>query len=169
MKNFIKFGVYAAVAGMFFSLLSYVTGINRAEWFYYIGFITLLIPIYFISMAIKTKRDQELKGFISYGKAFNEGLLVTLVNGLISTAYSAVYFFLIDPSFIDFQKQKMINQWEEQGMDDAQIEQMLEYSSWSLNPTAYTIISFFVVLFTGVIISLIVAAVMKKPDPEEIS
>ncbi len=169
MKNFIKYGLFAALAAIFFSLITYVTGLNRQEWFSYVGFISILIPIYFISTGIKVKRDRELQGFISYGKAFNEGMIISFIQSLIYSAYSYVYFLFIDPGIIDFQKQKTIEKWQEQGMDEAQIEKMLGFSEMWMNPTAFTITSFFVTILVGIVISLIAAAILKKINPEEIS
>lgn len=169
MKNYIKYGLYSALAAIFFSLLTYVTGVYKADWFQWAGLISILIPIYFISAGIKDLRTNQLNSYISYGKAFGEGLRITLISNIIFTIYNYFYVSVINTAFFEFQKQKTYEKFQEQGMDEEQIEKMMKMSEMWMNPTASSLFVFLAFMFLGVVICLIAAAILKKDNPEEIS
>jgi hypothetical protein len=63
---------------------------------------------------------------------------------------------------MDIQRQKM----EEQGMDDAQIDQAMAMAEKFSGPGMILVSSIFFMLFVGFILSLIISAVMKNERNE---
>lgn len=169
MKSYIKFGLISSVLGMIWVLMMYITEIERMDSYKYIAYISFLIPVICLYLGIKERRDKELNGFISYGVAFNSGLLQTLVSAGISTVFSFFYFRYINPGIIDFQIEKTIEKMQSQGMDEAQLEKTMEMLPVWMNPTAFTIFGFFAALIAGLVVTLIVSAILKNQDPNEIS
>ena len=55
-----------------------------------------------------------------------------------------------------------IVKWEEAGMTEEQIEQVLSFSKKIFQPGMVSFMSLFFGLFTGVIIGLIISAIQKK-------
>ncbi len=118
--------------------------------------------IAFMVMAVKKHRDEDLGGFITFGRAFGVGFLVTLVISAITAVWVYFYFGFIDP---DMATAIMENSLAQQGIeDDAMIDQMKFWFS----PGAMAIYGLIGSLFFGAILSLIVAAVMKKNAPGHI-
>jgi hypothetical protein len=169
MKIFLKYGLLYALGAILWTMITYVTGMDRMKSFNVIGLLSMVIPITCIYLGIKEKRDTELKGFISYGTAFNLGLSITAVATSIYAVFSFFYFKFINPGIIDFQKNLQYERLQERGMDELQIEKSLSFSEPFMSVTGFTITGFIVTFLIGIIISLIIAAILKKPDPEEIS
>lgn len=120
------------------------------------------IMIAFMVMAVKKHRDEDLGGFITFGRAFGVGFLVTLVLSVITAVWVYVYFGFVDP---DMATTIMENSLAQQGIeDDAMIDQMKFWFS----PGAMAIYGLLGSLFFGAILSLIIAAVMKKNAPGHI-
>ncbi len=120
------------------------------------------IMIAFMVMAIKKHRDEDLGGFITFGRAFGVAFLVTLVVSVITAVWTYVYFGFIDT---EMAIAIMENSLAQQGIeDDAMIDQMQFWFS----PGAMAIYAMVGSLLFGAIISLIVAAVMKKNPPGHI-
>lgn len=120
------------------------------------------VMIYFMVMAVKKHRDEDLNGFITFGRAFGVAFLVTLVISAITAVWAYVYFGFIDP---DMATTLMENSLEQQGIDD---EAMIDSMKMWFSPGAMAIYGLLASLFFGAIISLIVAAVMKKNPPGHI-
>lgn len=120
------------------------------------------IMIAFMVMAVKKHRDEDLGGFVTFGRAFGVAFLVTLVISVITAVWVYIYFGFVDP---DMAAAIMENSLAQQGIeDDAMIDQMKFWFS----PVAMAIYGLLGSLFFGAILSLIVAAVMKKNPPGHI-
>jgi hypothetical protein len=66
---------------------------------------------------------------------------------------------------IDIIKDKQLEQFEEQGMDDAQIDQAMSMSETFMTPEVMFQIALVATVFFGFIISLVVSAITKNADP----
>jgi len=169
MKIYLKYGLYYALGSILWALISYVLGIERMENGNLITLISIVIPISCIYLGIKEKRDKENNGFITYSKAFNLGLSITAVAIVISTVFTYFHIKYINTGLIEFVKNKQYIKMQEQGMDELAIEQGLSFSEPFMTPIGFTLTSFVMSFLVGIIISLIVAAILKRPDPQEIS
>ena len=117
-------------------------------------------------LAIKAYRDAN-GGFVTFGKAFTVGILTMLVVAAITLVWSYVYFALIEPDLLegiqDAAKEQMIDQ---RGMSEEDADQAMGMMSWMWNPVMMSVMAALGTVFAGLIISLIVAAIMKKNPPE---
>ena len=106
---------------------------------------------------------------MKFSDIFKHGLIICLVGGIIYSAYSIVYIQVIDPTFMDYIMEKQVTKMQEMGMDDDAIEKAMKGSASMQSPFWMFTFSLLGSLFAGAIISLIMAAILKKPNPEEIS
>src|SRR4051812_46571629 len=60
--------------------------------------INYLLLILFTVIGIKNYRDQDLGGYITYGKSLGTGILISVFGGIITGAFTIVLFTMIDPS-----------------------------------------------------------------------
>lgn len=169
MKIYLKYGLLNALASILWMLLSYVLGLDAMEKGDMIKFASIVIPITCIYLGIKEKRDKENQGFISYAKAFNLGLAITAVGTIVSTIFFYFHVSFINPGMIEFAKSKQLQQLQERGMSDQEIEQALSISDRFMTPVMFTFFGLLASFIIGLILSLIIAAVLKKEDPQEIS
>lgn len=114
-------------------------------------------------MVVKKYRDENLGGFINFGKGFKAGFQLQLVIALITLVWSFLFFTLIEPNLIqeilDMSREQMM---ENQSMSEAEADQALNMMKWMFSPVAMSIIAGVSSFVTGLIIALIVASVMKK-------
>lgn len=119
-------------------------------------------------MVIKEYKNTIGGGYIQFNTAFRESFVVVTVNAIIAAIFSLIYMQYIDPTFMDFIMQKQVNKMQEMGMGEEQIQKMLDQSAKWQTPGMmfmWTLIGAFVI---GVLVALIMAAILKKPNPEEI-
>lgn len=165
MKPFLKYGLIVAATGILLSLITYLLGLDKTDAGQYIGWINVPIMIVAMVFAIKEKRDKELGGYIEFGKAFSTATLVVLISTAITAIYTYIYVTVINPSFIEYTLQKEITKMEESGKSQSEIDMALPYIEKFMTPTMMSVFMFFGGLVMGIIVALIVAAIMKKPNP----
>jgi hypothetical protein len=115
-----------------------------------------------MTMAIKSHRDEDLGGYISYGKSVGTGILISVFGGAIVGVFSIVLFTLIDPAMteriLDTARQQMI----ENGLPDDQVEQAVEISRQFLTPIWLFVFGLVGSAVVGLILSLIVSVFTKR-------
>ncbi len=122
------------------------------------------ISVYFI-IASHNLFKANNGGFMTYGQGLGIGVIYALVSSAIGAVYSGLYIMLVDDGSVQFQKQQVEEQWAEQGLNQAQIEQAREIFEMFSGPVATIVLGILAGVFFGFILSLIISAVTKKTDP----
>ncbi|MBV6654744.1 MAG: DUF4199 domain-containing protein [Mameliella sp.] len=116
-----------------------------------------------IFLAVRQHRDQELGGYISFGRSFYVGFIATLLIMVVTTIWGFVFFSFVEPDLIDtmmeMSREQMI---EQQGLSESDADQAMGMMGWMMNPVGLSVIGGFATLFTGSIFSLIIGAIMKR-------
>ena len=163
-----KYGLIGGLVLVVLSLVYNVTGIID-----YTGQSSNMIPnilnwgtmIAVIVLAIKHHRDNELGGFIKFGRCFGLGTLTSLIMGLISGIFGLIYFNVIDPGLVDEIMSQMEERFAEQGMDENAIEMALSWTRSMFSPVGIFLMGALGTTILGMIFSLIIGAIMKKDPP----
>ncbi|GGM76373.1 hypothetical protein GCM10010967_04990 [Dyadobacter beijingensis] len=157
----LKYGVLAAVVTMIYSTILYVTGLGQNKTLASLSYVFMLVGIVWAMREFREKNG----GFMSYGEGLGLGSLTSAVLGLLSSAFTMFYIQFIDNDLLAAGIDQMREDLERKGMDDAQIEQAIEVSQKFMSPGIMfvTVILGYVVM--GFIVSLIIAAIMRKEKP----
>ncbi|MCO6479165.1 MAG: DUF4199 domain-containing protein [Phaeodactylibacter sp.] len=166
-----RYGLLAALILVVLGLVAHLTGMvdmtnqgGSSNWI--INILNWGVTIGAIVLAVKQHRDEELGGFISFGRSFNVGFIVSLVIALISLVWGYIFFAFVEPGLIEeileASREQMI---EQQGMSEEQAEQGLSMMSWMFTPFMMSLMGGIFSLIAGIIFSLIVGAIMKKENP----
>lgn len=158
----IKYAIITAIASFIFQIIMYATGTFTNKWLPYLGFVILIAGMVY---AIKDRRDKELGGNISYGQAFGVGFQFCLILGLFSAILSYILFNFIAPDMVETILRQTETDMINRGMSDDQVKMGMEWTRKIVSPVGMVITSLISTLFFGAIISLIVAAIMKKENP----
>ena len=158
--------VWGAILGIVlivWSLLLYFLDLSTNR---VLGYVSWLISIAIVFYAMKIYRDTVNQGILSFSNAFVIGLLVCIISGFISAVFAYIQFNFISPELID----KMVQISEEKllsrGMPDDMVEQSLEMSRKFMTPGLIAFMAFIMSAIIGAIVSLILAAIVKKePNP----
>ncbi|MBX2926408.1 MAG: DUF4199 domain-containing protein [Saprospiraceae bacterium] len=169
----LRWGIIGGLASAAVSMIWHVAGLTSYEGGFSGGNMLGMvvgwgITLGAISMGIKQYRDDMQGGYITFGSAFGTGVLVALVMAVITGIFTAVFMSVIAPEIMDTVMEQTREKLEGQGMDDDQIEEALKYSAMFTGPVAMSVFAFFGGMFSGVIFSLIGAAIMKKDTPTSI-
>jgi hypothetical protein len=158
------------ICGALLNLLLYFTGFQTeklatGQYFQWLGFVMMFAILW---LGIKAVRDEAPEKGMSYGRGVGTGTLISLYSGLMSSVYSFIHFKFVNPEFADYQIALLRTKWEAAGIGDAQMEQMEKMTRTMMGPVAQAIMTpIFVVLF-GLILSLIIAAILKRPASDQV-
>jgi hypothetical protein len=168
----LKGALILAVISIVYFLIMYVGNIKPVGIMMPIltGLISIAITVIFLVVSLKKYRTQT-GGFISFGNAFLYCFIISAVSALIYIVFSNLFIYFIEP---DYYKNIMEAQkaWMENYLAGKMPEENIAAELDKLDAQAVNMNSFgyilktagFTVLF-GSIISLIIAAIMKKkPD-----
>lgn len=163
-RTALKWGLISGVASMIFITILYVTGQAANSGLASAG---IVITIVVMVLAMKEFRTAN-GGFMSYGQGLGIGALMAGISGFISSTYSYIYNEFIDTTLRQQILDKVRDDLENRGMDDAQVEQALEMTQKFSSPGLTFLFGIIGAIVIGFIISLIISAIMKKDKPFEL-
>jgi len=158
----IKWGIISGIVSIAFFMiivLADMVGNSSVSW---LGMIPFIIILFLAHNEFKKDGD----GFMTYGQGLGIGAFVAGVGAVISGAFSYIYTKFIVPDFNEQLMDKMVEMWEEQGLTDDQIEVASSMLSKFQNPELAFVIGIVGAIFFGFLISLIIAAITKKNNPD---
>jgi hypothetical protein len=166
MKLYLKFGLILGALLAAFPLILFAIGMDKEESVQTISTVVNLVIISSVLwVGIKQKRDTENRGFISFGAGFGTGFKITLIASIISAISSYLYFTVVNPGMLTYIRMKQEEELLDRGMSDEQVAKMAEGMDAWMSPPAMVAFSFGGMLILGTVITLIVAAILKKEDP----
>ena len=158
----VKWGLISGAIGIVFYLILILGNLIMTPGLSYIGFIPFVIVIVLAHKEYKNQGD----AFMSYSEGLKIGLLISLIGGIILAIFSFIYGQFIDPELTGRMREYMIQEWENQGMSDEQIEQTLGFMKFMFNPYLGLVFVIIKNVFAGFILSLIISAITKNNNPE---
>ena len=154
----VMFGLAAAAIMLIFYFMGTDVKSKAPQW------INWLLLITFIVLGVKNYRDQDLGGTIAYGKALGTGTLISIFGGIVSGAFTLIFFVWIAPEMtqkiMDMSQQQLMDQ----GMSEEQIATALDYTKKFMTPTWLFIFSILGTTFIGFLFSLVISIFLKKEE-----
>ncbi|MEQ8907721.1 MAG: DUF4199 domain-containing protein [Vicingaceae bacterium] len=139
------------------------TDMSGSMW---MGYASMVVALSTIFIGIRSYRNQELGGVISFGKAFLVGLYIALIA---STLYVITWMILSEffmPNFMTDYVEATVSSMQAAGESqtaiDAKIAEMDQMAEMYKNPLFKTLITYTEILPVGILISLISAAILKR-------
>lgn len=136
-----------------------------------IGYTIMVASFLLIYFGIRSYRDNNLAGHISFGRAFACGILITLITTLCYVAMWEILYFNFMPHFMDSYFAAQIHKVQSAGLDPAttaaQVAAIQHSQQLYQNPLvniAYTFIEPFPV---GLLITLLSAAILRRKAPAQ--
>lgn len=169
-KKAMNQGLIASLVLIVLNLIFSVTGLvepgDTGAMTWIVNLITWGVIAYFMYSAQTSHRDEDLGGYISYGRAFAVGGIVLLAIAVITVVWSFIYFSFIDPDIFDTIREASLEQMiNQQGMSEEDAERAMGMMDWMWNPGVMSLFAGVGTAVAGLIIDLIVSAVTKKDNP----
>jgi hypothetical protein len=138
-----------------------------------LGYTILVASFLLIYFGIRSYRDNNLAGQISFGRAFACGILITLITTVIYVTTWEILYFNFIPHFMDSYWAAQIHKVQTRGLDPvttaARVAEIQHSQQLYQNPLvnmAYTFVEPFPI---GLIITLVSAAILRRKAPVESS
>lgn len=159
-KNvFLKYGLILSGVTIAYSLFINATSYNLENWASMLSFV--FVPI-ILFMAIK--KGQIAKDNYSFGSSFGTGFKTTLIASILIPLFTFVYISYINPDIIQLILEKTENDLYAKNFTEEQIEAAIDMQKLFMTPGLMTFFNFLSYIFMGSIVSLIIAAIVKKSE-----
>jgi hypothetical protein len=170
-RTIITFGLISGVisAGMFLATVPFLDqiGFDRG---YVVGYTAIVLSFMLVFFGIKSYRDNQSGGQISFGRGFAVGIGITLISSLFYVMTWQLLYFVVMPEKMHAHMNKYMAYAMEKekasGKSDAEIEQkkaeMAKFMKQYENPVvnaAFTLLEPFPV---GLVITLVSAGILRK-------
>lgn len=159
------YAVVLTLCGAALNLLLYFTGFQTeklavGQYFQWLGFILMFVVLF---LGVKAVREEKPDQSLTYGQGVGAGTLIALYSSLMSAVYVYVHFRFINTAFADYQMEMVREKWAAVGMSEAQMEQAEGMVRMFMGPTFQAIVTPFAGTLVGLVMSLIIAAMLKRP------
>lgn len=135
-----------------------------------IGYTTMVMAFLMVFFGIRSYRENVGGGAITFGKAFQVGILITLITSAVYVVSWEIVYFNFIPDFVDRYAALEIEKVRATGASDAEIaktvKKMADFKRLYANPLINIGMTIVEVFPVGLIVTLISAAILrKKPTP----
>jgi hypothetical protein len=136
-----------------------------------LGYTIMVASFLLIYFGVRSYRDNNLGGQISFGRAFACGLLIALITTVCYVATWEVLYFNFMPHFMDSYFAAQIHKVQAAGLDPAttaaQVAAIQRSQQLYQNPFVNMAYTFIEPLPVGLVITLVSAAVLRRKAPVE--
>jgi len=133
-----------------------------------IGYSTMVISLSLIFFGIKSYRDQHLHGAITFGKAFQTGLLIAAVASLFYAVAWEFYFNLYIPDFMDQYATMCMTKAKAGGASPEEIQKVVDQINQTKAIYKDPFLRFGLTLMeifpVGLVIALVSAGILRKRE-----
>lgn len=175
MKTYLTYGAGLALAVFLLQLVFFILGFhsdvdkyNASLWFATVANIAVAVAA--IALGIRARRAaSDPAAAFSYGNAFGAGFGVTVVSAVGGAATNLLYMTVINPHLVDIMVQAQMDKLSAKGMSGDQLDQAEKFTRMFLGPIVGPLMYILFGLFFGTLITLIVAAFLKRPAPSQVA
>jgi len=157
----LKYGVITGVASIVYNVILIISEKNQNQALSALGLIILVAGMVYAMREFKT----ENTGYMSYGQGLGIGTLIAAISGLLGATFMMFYTHFIDTNFMQKTLDTARGDMERRGMSDAQIDAGMQFSEKMMSPGIMFATGVFFSIFIGFILSLIIAAIMRRNKP----
>lgn len=137
-----------------------------------IGYSSMLIAFLLIFAGIRSEREKN-GGHISFGHAVKVGVLITLVASAVYVVTWQIYYYNVDPQFMERYAESALERSRANGASEAQLAaertKMENFARLYRNPAVnigFTLLEIFPV---GLVVSLISAAILRTKQQRAVA
>ena len=138
-----------------------------------IGYTSMLIAFLLVFFGVRSYRETVGDGYITFGRAFGVGILITLISCICYVVTWEIVYFNFLPDFFEKYSAYLVEQTRASGASPAeiakQVEDMNNMKALYDNPFFNGAITFLEPLPMGLLVTLLSAAILRKrpKEPEE--
>lgn len=132
-----------------------------------LGYLTMLIALSAVFVAIKRRRDHDLGGAIGFWPAFGLGVAISVVAGILYVLTWEALLLIHGPGYVETMMAAEIERQRAAGVSAAELAAlqtwMAEFRVSYANPLIRLPITFSEIFPVGLLVSLVSAALLRNP------
>lgn len=136
-----------------------------------LGYSVMVLSFLLVFFGIRSYRETVAGGAIGFGKAFQVGILISLITCAIYVIGWEIAYFNFFPDFLDHYNAHVIAKMRSSGASEAAIREattkMAEMAKRYQNPLFNSAITFMEVFPVALIMTLISAAILRRKPPQD--
>jgi len=152
-------GIIFGMVGVVYSLIIYFLDLSLNQWQ---GLVFMLIEIVLLFFLVKSYRDNYMHGTMTYGQGLGAGMIIFLYYSIIAAIFAYILYAIIDTGLVDKQLAMIEDKMGQRGLPQSAIDASMSIQKKIMKPGIMAPMSIFGNMFTGLIMSLIVAAFVRK-------
>lgn len=154
------YGAYYGLSGIIVMLVFHFANTDfESKWPQVLSYLLLIT---FMVLGIKSYRDEEGGGFISYGSSLGTGILIAIFGSILTGAFSVLLFNFIDPDMLQKVIEKTQEKLTNQGMSEEQISISIEWTRKFMTPFWLFFFSVLGGAFMGFLFGLFISIFMRR-------
>ena len=166
-KTVLTYGVYSGLTAavlmntttLFVERIGFDNGV-------YVGYTGILISFLFVYFGVRSYRDRVLGGQISFARAFNAGILITLISCVFYVGSWLFVYYNVMPDFGDKYGAYLVESVRARGGSQAEIDAMMQRAKDAKamldNPLINAAVTFTEPFPVGLLVTLVSAATLRK-------
>jgi hypothetical protein len=136
-----------------------------------LGYSSMVLSFLLVFFGVRSYRETVAGGAISFGKAFQVGILITLITCAMYVIAWEIAYFNFFPNFLDQYSAHVLAKMRSTGASEAAIQEsaakMAELAKHYTNPLFNSAITFMEVFPVGLIMTLLSAAILRRKPPQD--
>lgn len=136
-----------------------------------IGYTAMVLAYLLVFFGIRSYRENMGGGTITFGKAFQVGVLITLIASAVYVISWEIVYYNFVPDFADKYAAHVIQKMRVKGASDAAIlkttSDMARFKELYKNPLFVAGMTFVEVFPVGVVVTLVSAAILRRKTPRD--
>ncbi len=172
MKNIVL--KYGTISGLITGLIMFASTLYENKYGFdttpafvgYLGIVVVFIPLY---MGIKSFRQSEGGGYITFMKAMNVGVVTVAVSAVFYAISKLLIFYCLTPDYPEKYSAYIVHVIKSSGLNLQDTvpakQQMVQLKEMTKNPLIFGANEFTFPLPLGIIMTLICAAILRKKPP----
>ena len=126
----------------------------------------MLVSFAFVFIGIKSYRDKQNEGVITFGKALQVGALIAFIASCIYVGVWLIEYYCFFPDFMDKYSQSMIDNMKTSELSAIEIklktDEINKYREIYKSPIGVILFTFLEILPLGLIVALISSLILKR-------
>jgi hypothetical protein len=162
MKNFLKWGIFIAAANVVITLIEYFGGLSDVHGGGPMRWVAFVVSLGLLFWGILEKKKED-PGEFTFGKGWVEGVLISLIAGVILSIFMYIYFDMINPEMIDtIHAEALKNMAAQKDMTPEKIEAAKKFMDFMFSPTGFSLSTLFMYGIGGLFFPLIFSPIVKS-------
>lgn len=161
---------FGLIGGVMISALMLATvpfakqiGFDKAQ---YVGYTVMVLSFLMVFFGIRSYRENVGNGYITFGRAFAIGALITLITSLCYVITWEVVYFKLMPNFVQDYANYLVEKMREAGATqqaiDAKMQEMRDFKQLYDNPLLNPLITLIEPVPVGLLITFISSLLLRR-------